>query len=77
VANAALVRGFGRSASSSTYAATSAVDLDRRGEVSANMVDGQTSRPKMFAAGDMRRGQSRVLRAIREGQLCAQAIDKF
>jgi len=53
------------------------VDLDQRGNVRANMVDYQTSRPNVFSAGDMRRGQSLVVWAIREGRLCAQAIDRF
>jgi len=53
------------------------VDLDQRGNVRANVVDYQTSRPNVFSAGDMRRGQSLVVWAIREGRLCAQAIDKF
>ncbi|WP_407160396.1 glutamate synthase subunit beta [Bradyrhizobium sp. STM 3557] len=53
------------------------VDLDPRGNVKANLSDYQTSLPKVFSAGDMRRGQSLVVWAIREGRLCAQAIDKF
>jgi glutamate synthase (NADPH/NADH) small chain len=53
------------------------VDLDQRGNVRANLVDYQTSRPNVFSAGDMRRGQSLVVWAIREGRLCAQSIDKF
>src|SRR5215469_7544498 len=53
------------------------VDLDQRGNVRANMADYQTSRPNVFSAGDMRRGQSLVVWAIREGRLCAQAIDRF
>jgi glutamate synthase (NADPH) small chain len=53
------------------------VDLDQRGNVRANMVDYQTSRPNVFSAGDMRRGQSLVVWAIREGRLCAQSIDRF
>ena len=32
---------------------------------------------KVFAAGDMRRGQSLVVWAIREGRLCARSIDTF
>jgi glutamate synthase (NADPH/NADH) small chain len=36
-----------------------------------------TSRPKIFAAGDMRRGQSLVVWAIREGRQCARAVDAF
>jgi glutamate synthase (NADPH/NADH) small chain len=53
------------------------VELDQRGNVRANTADYQTSRPNVFSAGDMRRGQSLVVWAIREGRLCAQAIDKF
>ncbi len=53
------------------------VDLDQRGNVKANELDYQTSRPKIFAAGDMRRGQSLVVWAIREGRQAAHAIDKF
>src|ERR1700758_3982862 len=56
---------------------TLAVDLDQRGNVRANLSDFQTSRPNVFTAGDMRRGQSLVVWAIREGRLCAQSIDKF
>jgi glutamate synthase (NADPH/NADH) small chain len=33
--------------------------------------------PKVFAAGDMRRGQSLVVWAIREGRQCARAVDLF
>ncbi|HZM35639.1 MAG TPA: glutamate synthase subunit beta [Burkholderiales bacterium] len=36
-----------------------------------------TSAPKLFAAGDMRRGQSLVVWAIREGRQCARAVDEF
>src|SRR5499433_1445253 len=53
------------------------VELDQRGNVRANMADYKTSRPNVFAAGDMRRGQSLVVWAIREGRLCAQSIDRF
>ena len=55
----------------------SGVELDPRGNVRANTVDYQTSAPKIFAAGDMRRGQSLVVWAIREGRQCARAIDEF
>jgi glutamate synthase (NADPH) small chain len=51
--------------------------LDPRGNVSADTLAYQTSLPKIFAAGDMRRGQSLVVWAIREGRQCAHAIDKF
>jgi glutamate synthase (NADPH/NADH) small chain len=53
------------------------VDLDQRGNVKANELDYRTSRPKVFAAGDMRRGQSLVVWAIREGRQAAHAIDKL
>jgi glutamate synthase (NADPH) small chain len=56
---------------------TLGVDLDVRGNVRANTSDYQTSVPNVFSAGDMRRGQSLVVWAIREGRLCARAIDKF
>jgi glutamate synthase (NADPH/NADH) small chain len=53
------------------------VALDQRGNVSADTNAYLTSVPKVFAAGDMRRGQSLVVWAIREGRQCAHAIDKF
>ncbi|THB66539.1 MAG: glutamate synthase subunit beta [Gammaproteobacteria bacterium] len=53
------------------------VDLDRSGHVNANMEDFGTSIPKVFAAGDMRRGQSLIVWAIREGRKAAHAVDKF
>jgi glutamate synthase (NADPH/NADH) small chain len=53
------------------------LDLDSRGNVKANDLDYRTSRPKIFAAGDMRRGQSLVVWAIREGRQAAHAIDKL
>jgi glutamate synthase (NADPH/NADH) small chain len=57
-----------------------AVDKDRRGNVKAT-TDGdgcyQTSVDKVFAAGDMRRGQSLVVWAIREGRQAARAADEF
>ncbi|TAM01607.1 MAG: glutamate synthase, partial [Rhodanobacter sp.] len=56
------------------------VDKDARGNASAT-TDGQasyrTSTDKVFAAGDMRRGQSLVVWAIREGRQCARAVDEF
>jgi glutamate synthase (NADPH/NADH) small chain len=51
------------------------VALDARGNVRADVVDYRTTVPKLFAAGDMRRGQSLVVWAIREGRQCARAID--
>ncbi|HWK95028.1 MAG TPA: glutamate synthase subunit beta [Pseudolabrys sp.] len=53
------------------------VALDQRGNVVADTLGYLTSIPKVFAAGDMRRGQSLVVWAIREGRQCAHAVDKF
>ena len=50
---------------------------DARSNVRADTDDYQTSVPKVFAAGDMRRGQSLVVWAIREGRQCARAVDLF
>jgi glutamate synthase (NADPH/NADH) small chain len=56
------------------------VQKDARGNAKAD-TDGAkayvTSVPKVFAAGDMRRGQSLVVWAIREGRQCARAVDEF
>ncbi len=52
------------------------LELDQRGNVRANELDYRTSKDKVFAAGDMRRGQSLVVWAIREGRQAAHAIDK-
>ncbi len=53
------------------------VKLDGRGNVEANVLNYKTSLPKIFAAGDMRRGQSLVVWAIREGRQAARAVDEF
>jgi glutamate synthase (NADPH/NADH) small chain len=53
------------------------VERDARTNVKANTDDYRTSVPKVFAAGDMRRGQSLVVWAIREGRQCARAVDEF
>jgi len=53
------------------------VELDPRGNVKANVVDYRTSVPSIFTCGDMRRGQSLVVWAIREGRQCARAVDEF
>jgi glutamate synthase (NADPH/NADH) small chain len=53
------------------------VERDARTNVKATTDDYRTSVAKVFAAGDMRRGQSLVVWAIREGRQCAQAIDAF
>ena len=53
------------------------VEADGRGNIKANTDDYQTNVPKVFAAGDMRRGQSLVVWAIREGRQCARSVDEF
>ena len=53
------------------------VDLDPRGNVKASVDDYRTSEPRIFACGDMRRGQSLVVWAIREGRQAAQAVDAY
>ncbi len=55
----------------------SGAELDPRGNLRANTIDYRTSVARLFAAGDMRRGQSLVVWAIREGRQCARAIDEF
>ena len=56
------------------------VEKDQRGNAKAT-TDGngcyKTSKDKVFAAGDMRRGQSLGVWAIREGRQCARAVDEF
>jgi len=56
------------------------VQRDARGNASAGTEDGMgyaTNVPKVFAAGDMRRGQSLVVWAIREGRQAAREVDRF
>ncbi len=53
------------------------VKLDGRGNVEANVMNYKSSIPKVFSAGDMRRGQSLVVWAIREGRQAARAVDEF
>ncbi|HVI50344.1 MAG TPA: glutamate synthase subunit beta [Candidatus Sulfotelmatobacter sp.] len=53
------------------------VDKDQRGNVAADTENYRTSVDKVFAAGDMRRGQSLVVWAIREGRQAARAVDLF
>jgi glutamate synthase (NADPH/NADH) small chain len=53
------------------------VERDARSNVKADTEDYRTSVPKVFAAGDMRRGQSLVVWAIREGRQAAHAVDAF
>jgi glutamate synthase (NADPH/NADH) small chain len=52
------------------------LELDARGNIKADMVSYRSSHPKVFACGDMRRGQSLVVWAIREGRQAAHAVDK-
>jgi glutamate synthase (NADPH/NADH) small chain len=53
------------------------LDLDQRSNVKADTNNYQTSIDKVFAAGDMRRGQSLVVWAIREGRQAARAVDEY
>ena len=53
------------------------VAKDARGNAGADTERYSTSVAKVFAAGDMRRGQSLVVWAIREGRQCARAVDEF
>jgi glutamate synthase (NADPH) small chain len=60
------------------------VERDPRGNARANTEENEgpakayaTNVPKVFAAGDMRRGQSLVVWAIREGRQCARAVDSY
>jgi glutamate synthase (NADPH/NADH) small chain len=53
------------------------IDIDGRGNAAANTENYKTSVDKVFAAGDMRRGQSLVVWAIREGRQCARSVDEF
>jgi glutamate synthase (NADPH/NADH) small chain len=53
------------------------VALDARGNVKADTLNYRTSLDKIFTAGDMRRGQSLVVWAIREGRQAARAVDEY
>jgi glutamate synthase (NADPH) small chain len=52
------------------------VKLDPRGNVAADTIQYKSSTEKVFACGDMRRGQSLVVWAIREGRQCARSVDE-
>tara|TARA_B100000575_G_scaffold2354_1_gene1865 strand:+ start:187 stop:1629 length:1443 start_codon:yes stop_codon:yes gene_type:complete len=52
------------------------VALDERGNVKADETSYKTSRENVFVAGDMRRGQSLVVWAIKEGRRAARAVDE-
>ena len=56
---------------------SSGVELTPQGNVRATMSDYQTSVDRIFACGDMRRGQSLVVWAIREGRDCAEAVNAY
>ena len=56
--------------------AQSGVELDQRGNVAANTDDYATSEDMVFSCGDMRRGQSLIVWAIREGRQCARSVDQ-
>ena len=53
------------------------VELDERGNVKASERKFNTNIPKVFSAGDMRRGQSLVVWAISEGRECARKVDEY
>ena len=53
------------------------VEADPRSNVKAEYGKFATNASGVFAAGDMRRGQSLVVWAIREGRQCARAVDEF
>lgn len=53
------------------------VELDARGNVKATEGDYKTNIPRVFAAGDVRRGQSLVVWAISEGRECARRVDEY
>jgi len=53
------------------------VEKDGRGNIKADTENYRTSVDKVFAAGDMRRGQSLVVWAIREGRQCARSVDEY
>lgn len=53
------------------------IELTERGQVAADECSFQTNIPHIFAAGDLRRGQSLVVWAISEGRECAKKVDEF
>jgi glutamate synthase (NADPH/NADH) small chain len=61
----------------SSFTAGQNLTLNLSGNVKADTDSYKTSVGKVFAAGDMRRGQSLVVWAIREGRQCARAVDEF
>ena len=61
----------------SEFTEQAGVEFDIRGAIRADTVSYQTSMPGIFTCGDMRRGQSLVVWAIREGRQCAHAVDAY
>ena len=53
------------------------IQLDDRSNINADTKSYQTNIPHIFAAGDMRRGQSLIVWAISEGREAAYQVDKF
>ena len=53
------------------------IELDGRSNAKANLRDFKTSKEGVFAAGDVRRGQSLVVWAISEGRECAASVDEY
>ncbi len=53
------------------------IELDERGNIRASEKNYQSNISRIFTAGDMRRGQSLVVWAIKEGRDCAQKVDEF
>jgi glutamate synthase (NADPH/NADH) small chain len=53
------------------------IEKDLRGNAKADTDNYRTSRDRVFAAGDIRRGQSLIVWAIREGRQCARSVDEF
>jgi NADPH-dependent glutamate synthase beta subunit-like oxidoreductase len=67
----------GAIANGQCYGSNLGVAFDPRGNVAADELSYKTSIPKVFACGDMRRGQSLIVWAIREGRQAAHAVDSF
>ena len=69
--------GDGRTGNNRSANLDAGIATDRRSNVLADTVKYQTSREKLFSCGDMRRGQSLVVWAIREGRQCARSMDEW
>ena len=63
--------------SENTLPDTFGLELDARTNVKAEYGKFKTNVDKVFAAGDMRRGQSLVVWAVNEGRACAAEVDKY